>query len=47
MKDKIVIDIENKTIQEIEDQIKGLDNKLNYYLSEKERIFDKTQPKSY
>jgi RNA processing factor Prp31 len=41
-----VIDINNMTISEINNEIKRLDNKLYYWLDEKERAFEKTQPKA-
>jgi hypothetical protein len=41
-----VLDVRNMTINEINNEIEKLENDIDYYLSEKERIFDKTQPKA-
>ena len=42
----LVIDINNMTINEINNEIWKLENKREYWLREKERLFDKTQPTS-
>jgi hypothetical protein len=41
-----VIDIRNMTINQINIEIKRLENQLYYLLEEKQRIFDLTQPKA-
>jgi hypothetical protein len=40
-----VIDIRNMTINQINNEIKRLENQLYYLLEEKERVFNLTQPK--
>lgn len=41
-----IIDISSMTINQMNNEIKRLNNELDYYLNEKQRIFDKTQPKA-
>ena len=41
-----VIDITNMTIGQINNEIEKLENKVTYYIAEKERVFNKTQPKA-
>lgn len=41
-----IIDIRNMTINQINSEIKRLENQLNYLLDEKEVAFNQTQPKA-
>lgn len=42
----LIIDVSNITINEINNEIRKLANKLEYWLDVKEKMFSKTQPKS-